>query len=114
MATIFYPDGQEEEVQPANDGVFSLEEMQRIVQGYIEIYPLKDGRIMVLNEEGRILGLDRNEKATELAHFPTPEERNKALEALRAEGVIVINTMGADEESYIAGTVLVCDDSEVD
>ena len=113
MATIVYPDGREEPTEPANGVNFSLEELQRVVQGYIEIIPCKDGRIMVCNEESKMLGLDRNQKATDLADLPSPDERNAAIAAMRKKGIHVINTMGPLEEDYIAGTVLVCKDSEV-
>jgi hypothetical protein len=68
---------------------------------------------MVANDESKMLGLERNQKATELAALPSPEERNAAIGAMRKEGIHVINTMGPLEEDYIAGTVLVCQNSEV-
>lgn len=52
------------EVTPKNGTDFSLEELQEIVGGYIEILPLKDNEIMVINEEGKLDGLDYNSKAT--------------------------------------------------
>lgn len=39
-ATIIYPDGREEKVSPANGNDFSLEEVQKIVGGYIEVVGL--------------------------------------------------------------------------
>jgi hypothetical protein len=45
----------------------SLEAMQTAVGGYIEPVRLGDGRIMYVNEEGRLVGLPANEKATQLA-----------------------------------------------
>lgn len=63
-------DGAEEEAAPA--GVtFELEELQKIVGGYIEMHPLgylPDGSAMcmILNEEGKLLNLPVNGKATEL------------------------------------------------
>ena len=54
------------------DRVFSkknvtLKEMQEIVGGYIEfIYLRKDNLVMVVNEEGKIMGLPFNAKATQL------------------------------------------------
>ncbi len=53
------------EVTPKNGTDFSLEELQEIVGGYIEILPLQDNEIMVINEEGKLDGLDYNSKATE-------------------------------------------------
>jgi hypothetical protein len=113
VATILYTDGREEPIEPANGSNFSLEEMQRVVEGHIEIVPCRDGRIMICNEESKILELERNQKATELAALPSAAERNEAIRQMRAHGTVVINTMGQDEEDFIAGNVLVCKNSEV-
>jgi hypothetical protein len=59
---ILKVDGSTEEL---NDN--SLEVMQQAVGGYIEMVPTNDGRMMVLNEEGKLLNLWRNNKATALA-----------------------------------------------
>lgn len=111
MATILYTDGTSKEISPANGTDFSLKELQAIVEGYIESIPLKDSKLMVINEEGKLEGLPRNEQATKLAELPTVEERIAQMQALRESGVFVIDaTMG--EEDYIAGNVLVCKDEE--
>ena len=36
MAKIIYPDGTTKDISPANGNDFSLEELQKIVEGYIE------------------------------------------------------------------------------
>jgi|688.fasta_scaffold00022_97 hypothetical protein len=41
-----------------------LTELQECVGGYIECIYLNDGKVMVVNEEGKILGLPENNKAT--------------------------------------------------
>jgi hypothetical protein len=53
--------------------VFTLEELQKQVGGYIELLPLKrvpelklQDAIMVMNEEGKLLGLPMNQMATDL------------------------------------------------
>lgn len=112
MATVIRVDGSTEEVEPANGTDFSLKELQDIVEGYIETVSLKDGRLMVINEEGRIYDLPRNEQATRIAELPTIAERQAYLESMAAKGVSVIDaTMG--EEDYIAGNVLVCKSEEI-
>ncbi len=113
MATIIYPDGRTEEVSPRNGRDFSLDELSKIVQGHIEVVYTKDTRIMVINEEGKLLDLPRNEKATALANLPTPEERAALKNDLASSGVDVIDLIPPDEQDYIAGTVLVCEDHEV-
>src|SRR5881398_2792589 len=86
MAHILYPDGRQEERQPKNGHNFELKELQQIVEGHIEIVHTKDGRLMVCNEESKLLGLLRNEQATALIDFPSPREM---LELLRAHPEII-------------------------
>lgn len=66
MATILKTDGTCEQRQPANGTDFGLHEAQEIVDGYVEVVPLADGRIMLLNEEGKLRDLDVNKEATAL------------------------------------------------
>ena len=61
---ILYVDSREEFIEPKNSTDFSLEELKTIVGGYIEIVPLSDERIMVVNEEGKIHRLPLNVRAT--------------------------------------------------
>lgn len=67
MAKIIYSDGREVAVKPKNGTDFSLEELQAIVGGYIEIIYVKGNDIMVLNEEGKLIGLPINGKASRMA-----------------------------------------------
>lgn len=89
MATIYKTDGTSIEVKPKNGKDFSLKEMQEIVDGYIEILDLNDGRIIVLNEEGKCSGLPYNHMATLMYR--------KAYNTL----------------DFIVGDVLVCDSKQV-
>lgn len=66
MATLYKTDGTEAEVTPKNGKDFKLAELSEFVEGYIEIVRLKGGKILVINEEGKLEGLKRNAKATEL------------------------------------------------
>ena len=65
-ARIIYANGTEKEISPKNGKDFQLEELQKIVEGYIEVLPIHDGEIMIMNEEGKINGLPINKKATEI------------------------------------------------
>lgn len=89
MATIYKTDGTSVSIQPKNGKDFSLKEMQEIVDGYIEILDLNDGRIIVLNEEGKCDGLPYN-------HLATLMYRKS------------YNTL-----DFIVGDVLVCDSKQV-
>lgn len=59
--------GVKREITPVNGKDFQLDELQSIVGGYIQIIELDDDFIMVMNEEGKILGLKFNCFATSLA-----------------------------------------------
>ena len=63
MAVLIKANGEESVVTD-----LSLENLQKLVDGYIEIVPTIDGRLLVLNEEGKIIGLPKNPKATKLTN----------------------------------------------
>ena len=84
MAKIIKADGSMVEIQPRNGRYFKFRELQKIVDGHIEILTLNGNEIMVVNEEGKIHDLPLNLQATEL--------------------------FGLD---VIVGDVLVCNDNEV-
>ena len=60
-------DGTELTVSPINENNFSLKEMQEIVGGYITLVNLKDGFVLVVNEDGIHQGLSFNKKASKIA-----------------------------------------------
>lgn len=62
--------GKSAPTKPENGSDFTLEELQGYVGGYIELVYLRDGRIMVVNEEGKIEGLPPNQIATEIYGNP--------------------------------------------
>ena len=51
MATLYKTDGTVTEVKPRNDRVFSLEELQGFVGGYIESVYMS-GKVAFVDEEG--------------------------------------------------------------
>jgi hypothetical protein len=65
-AILIQSDGDAKGVVPANGGDFTLEELQSLVEGYIEIVPLTKNIIMVVNEEGKGM-LPPNPAATVIA-----------------------------------------------
>ena len=67
MAIVLHSDGTQTTVTPASPPAFSLHELQAMVGGWIEIVSLPDGRILVIDEEGKLNGYPRNEQATRLA-----------------------------------------------
>jgi hypothetical protein len=53
MATFLRSTGESEVLFPANGVFWSLEELQTLVGGYIEVARTVDGRFLVLDEEGK-------------------------------------------------------------
>ena len=66
MAEILRIDGTSTPVEPENGKTFQLAELQGIVGGFSEILHLRDGRLMILNKEGKLQGLRYNRIATSL------------------------------------------------
>ena len=56
-----------EPVEPSAEGRFTLEQLQGYVGGYIEIVHLAHGRLLIINEQGKVERLTYNWTATELA-----------------------------------------------
>ena len=52
------------EITPNKDNLFSLEELQKIVGGYIEMVFLPNNFVLVVNEEGKLNQLPINIKAS--------------------------------------------------
>ena len=84
-AKIIYTDKEAEDYTPKNGKTFALTEMQEIIGGYVEPIRLKDGRIIVIDEDGKSKDKAVNIPATNILrrdHFTT---------------------------DYIVGTAIVCD-----
>lgn len=64
MAQVIKVNGESIQTAPAIGKSFSLKELQTIVGGYIEVIRLPNESWMVLNEEGKILNLPKNGRAT--------------------------------------------------
>ena len=77
MAKWIKTDGEVIEVSPKNeDKVFTLSELKEFVGGYIECIYLTPKQVMVINEEGKLIGLPYNVVATEafrMAFQPTDD-----------------------------------------
>lgn len=64
MATLIRTNGFQEEVHPANGKSFTLREVQTLIGGYIEIVHTKDGKLLVVDEEGKLKNKPINHVAT--------------------------------------------------
>jgi hypothetical protein len=66
MGMLISVDGEQKEVNPVGD-TFSLQELQQYVKGLIEIVPIDDKRMAVVNEEGLLMQLPMNSVASQVA-----------------------------------------------
>ena len=92
MAKIYKANGEVLDIEPKNGTDFQLEELQAIVEGHIELIFLPNNQLMVLNEEGKIMGLPYNENATKQCS-------------------IVFREAGCSD--FIVGDALICNQEEV-
>ena len=84
-AKIIYTDKEDEDYTPKNGRTFELDELQGIVDGNFEIVRLRDGRMIIVDEDGKSKDKAVNIPATNILrrdHFTT---------------------------DYIVGTAIVCD-----
>ena len=89
-AKIIYTDKEAEDYTPKNGKTFELDELQDIVDGCIEIIRLNDGRMIIVDEEGK--------------------SKNKAVN-IPATNILRRDHFTTD---YIVGTAIVCDSDMVD
>ena len=89
-AKIIYTDKEDEDYTPNNGKTFELDELQGIVGGYVEPIRLNDGRMIIVDEEGKSKDKAVNIPATNILrrdHYTT---------------------------DYIVGTAIVCDADMID
>jgi len=67
MAILISPTGKMSKISPQNGTVFTSDELHTLVDGYLECVYLPDGRLMWINEEGKLKGKQPNMVATFLA-----------------------------------------------
>lgn len=91
MAKLYKTDGTIISVEPKNGKDFKLEELKEFVGGYIEIVGLVDSMFMVVNEEGKLNGLDFNMNAT----------------------TVLENYAQCPTNDYIVGDALVCGRNQI-
>ena len=101
MAILYKTDSTIENVSPKNGKTFSYEEMQGFVgegsDRMVEIVPLPSGRYIIVNEEGKLIGLKTNLRATDVWKAEYPIEKYPH-----------------NNDELIVGNALVCEASEID
>lgn len=121
MATLIPADSSqpEREVKPRNGFEFHVDELHELVGGYIEMFATIDGRMMVCNDESKLVDNPvKNERASKLLRFMTNREFKQHVAELQKSGGVIIMGTGAgggpdDPCDYIAGDVVVCSMREV-
>lgn len=105
-------------LSPKNGTNFSLEELYQLLEcDCVESVMLVDGRIMLIDEEGKF-SKERNERATRLAGFVSPKQLITEMLRLQNAGIEVIGARPRitdldDEADFIAGDVLICENEQV-
>lgn len=79
MAKLIKPDGTQQNVQPANGTEFTLQEMQSFVGGHIEAVPFTRELVMYVHDEGALIPLPLNLKATQLLQAARPERKHTTI-----------------------------------
>jgi len=67
MAILISPAGKMNKISPQNGTAFTADELHILVDGYLECVYLPDGRLMWIDEEGKLKGKQPNMVATFLA-----------------------------------------------
>jgi hypothetical protein len=70
MATLIEPAGRDSQHTPRDGRKFSLDELQALVGGYIEMVRIPGDagkRVLFVDEEGRLKGLKPNVRASHIA-----------------------------------------------
>ena len=76
MKVIFIPvEGESKEITPENGKRFTLKELQALVGGIIQYVTFPDGTDIMVNDEGKLIDLPVNPRATKLwnEQFPLKE-----------------------------------------
>lgn len=65
MATLYKTNGKVKRIFPNDENkFFDLKELHKLVNGYIEPIQLPDGRVLMVNENGKNLFMPPNKRAT--------------------------------------------------
>ena len=87
--SIYKTNGEVIETSPKNGTYYTLKELQEIVGGSIEIIHLTNNKIMVINDEGKLINLPHNKNAT------------------------ILYKLSFNTNDFIVGDALVCDKSKI-
>jgi len=89
MAILIETDGTQSNIKPKGL-TFTLNELQNLVGGFIQVIVLPDGRPLIMDEEGKLKDKSYNEKATTLAR-----------------------TAGIADADFLVGRCILCEEGEM-
>ncbi len=115
-AYVIKPSGEITDVMPKNGSDFSLEEMYALVEcDCIEIVHLHDGKIMIVDEDGRNNRKPPNEIAGnyyKIGRSSVAESKARLEKEWGAKGFAVF-VLTSDDDPAIVGNALVCEKNMV-
>ena len=97
MAVLYKTTGEIIILSPNNKKSFSYNELTACVGGMVEIVPLPSGKVMVVNEEGKLIGLPINDLATDEWKKEYPIDRYPL-----------------NNDQLVVGDALICSDTEIE
>lgn len=71
MATLYEPSGRDTPCRPRNGKKFTLDELQELIGGYVEMVSIPGDvgrRVFFVDEDGRMKGLPSNVRASHIAY----------------------------------------------
>ncbi len=75
MPKYYKIDGYIADVMPKNRKHFTYDELRLFVGSIVQIVPMPSGKLMVIHEDGKLIGLPMNHKATEVWKEEYPIEK---------------------------------------
>jgi hypothetical protein len=68
MATLYKTDGSKEVIKPADGKKFQIEELQKLVGGYVERVKLPFDQRLIVDEDAKLKGKPMNQSASLVLH----------------------------------------------
>jgi hypothetical protein len=69
MALLIKADGTTTTIAPRDGKRFTIEEMQKLVDGYVQVVKTKAGELLICDEDGKPRGKPLNAEATKLYEY---------------------------------------------
>lgn len=115
MATLIKTDGTKQEVSPKNGKAFTYEELHEFVGGNIDTPVMPSGRCLVVNDEGKLAHLPKNDEASKIwqEEYPIDKFPFNNDELIVGDALLLseaeydaMNDEDLEEEEFVAKKVL--------